>query len=945
MRIWKITERRIRYVYLSLLLMLVLFCIGSELYPYQRYGFDSGSLYELSQGWVRLLPDGREEPLRLPCRVPEDSRIVIERQLPEEAFMRGGNWIYLHSLHQDITATISGREIYRHVFQDDSLFGKGMAPGVWLRFPLPPGAAGERIRITLERSGRFVDESLGRIYYGEESAILAEIFRDNAAQLFTGILLLLLGIGTLLEHLFFHRMKSYALGFYLFFAGLWILSQSEARQFLFHNIILIRNLEFLSLLLLPVPGLLAVNEIEGSAFRKETLRLSAFLLLLELLTFGLYLFTPVDFMDLYPLIMLGLLLAAGFALFGFFRMYRRERQPFRAILGSIVAHLALITAGLLEILFLKLFGARYQGWIMVVGTVSFGLQLLLSNIRNYNRINEEKKLLEMREKTKSEFLSSMSHEMRTPINAILGMNELILRESAEDRIRSFAMDIHTAGQSLLTIVNEILEYTRLESGQNRSIEKPFCFGELLHDVITVIRIRAGQKELRFEAEIAEGLPLELLGNSFWLREIMMNLLDNAVKYTEKGAVHLTADCASEMEARLRLPFLDGRQEILRIRVQDTGIGIGREKQEAIFQRFTRDSESWNSYIQGTGLGLAITKQYVQNLGGRIELQSEPGIGSTFTAYIPMKLCSEERIGSYAAYSLRLEESRTSGMLDFTAREARILAADDNVLNLRLMRELLRPTGAELDTESSGEGALERLRAEHYDLVFLDDLMQGQRGTDILRTIRKEDIRARGGGPLPVVVFTANVMPGARENYLAQGFDAYLEKPANRDMIVRLLRELLPAALLRPMETAGETEADLAEGEEAVLDLAVGRKYCMGDEEVYREILGLFLDSYEERTGALLAAVEKADWDGYELQAHSLKTNALTVGAMQFSTEARELELAAKKCRVEAEREQAVRYILSRNQRLLVLYRGVTREIRGYLSAAESAPPEGEETRS
>lgn len=926
---FKITEQKIQYVYLCFLGITLLFCILSVLHPHENYHFDTRKFQLLDEGWEQLYPDGRRETISLSAVREQEGRVVLERRLPDALPCEDAK-LFLHSMHQNVQLFLNGEELYRYEYQDRALLSKSCAPVQWLRIPLPENSGGGQLRILLTRHGYHADAPADRIYLGETSAVLYELARRNIPQLLSSVMLLAAGGIILLEALFLKRRRAGFMGFYLFFIGLWILCQSEVRQLFFGNIVLIRNLEFLSMLLIPIPGLLTINELENGLYQEEIYRLCLADTLLLSVVGGLFLFTELNFMDMLYLVEAGILLAGGYMALNFLRLYRRDRVLFHALRNVILAHIFLILAGLLELFSLNVLNATHQGWILSLGAAGFGIEMTLSHIRRYEQILRERELLESREKMKSEFLASMSHEIRTPINVMLGMNELVLRDSNEERIRSFARDIKTAGDSLLSIINEILEYSRIESGQRRNVEKPFSFGELLADIVTLIRFRAEQKGLRFELQISEELPRMLGGNCFWLREILMNLLDNAVKYTEKGVVQLSIELVRAEKAGLKLSGEKQGCPVLRLSVRDTGIGIREENQQAIFRRFTRDSGEWKNYIQGTGLGLAITEQYIRHLEGRIELTSRLGEGSTFTAYIPVRPLGEERIGDFALYSAALEERRGVGFVKLRLPDVRLLVVDDSGLNLRLMQELLRPTGAELDTAWNGRQAMELLRKGNYDLVFLDDLMMGQSGTELLRRIRAEKLKTGQGTPLPVVAFTANAMPGAREQYLAAGFDAYLSKPAKWQDIADRLRELLSRELVRTEEKRGFRPVEPGSMEMQIFDPAVGRKYCMEDEEVFREMLELFCGSYEERRSGLLRALDKADWAQYELLSHSLKSTALTVGALRLSNGCLRLEHAAKSCQQEAEREEAVRYLLSHTGTVLGLFKRTLQEMRQYL---------------
>lgn len=934
----RLKENWIQGCYLCFFAVALLFSVAGELRDYEKNGFDSHIVQVLNTGWTRVYPDGGRAPQTVPASGRHENHVSIERRLPER-LPHKDSYLYLRSMHQDVYVDVNGSEIYRYVFRDNSFFGKGAAPVQWLRIPIEDVYVGGILSITLEREGLFMDDPLDDIYLGQETAILYRLLRRELPQLAAAAFLMVIAINSLIEYLVFRREKTASMGLYLLLIGVWLFSQNNVRQFFFDNVILIRNLEFISMLLLPVPALMAINELEEGKYRDEIHCFCIISLSMLLITMLLYAFTPLSFFELFVIPELGIMLSAAYVCGSFIRLKRDDKKLFEKLRHVVVAHISLITAGILELVLLNLMGSRYNGWIMAAGAIGFGIEMQLTYEKRYRSVLNEKELMERSERAKSEFFASMSHEIRSPINAVLGMNELILRDSNEDRIRSFARDINTAGQSLLSIVNEILEFSRLESGQSKNIEKPFHFGELIYDITTVARFRAEQRGLDFYPEIEDGLPAELVGNVFWLREILMNLLDNAVKYTEKGSVRLSVGLCSESEAGLKLESRLKEASILRLSVKDTGIGISEGKQQCIFQSFTRESEYWSGYIQGTGLGLSITRQYAEAMHGRVTLESKLGEGSVFTVYLPMLRDGKETLGSFSDYSAAFKDNRREDLVCFTAKDVSILVADDNVLNLRLMRELLSPTGIEVWTVTSGSAALDMLSEKSFDLVLLDDLMQGWTGVEALLHIRERGYTSKSGGKLPVVCYTANAMPGARESYLAQGFTAYLPKPADRYTIAECLLGLLPQSKLQRREENSLYIEERNEAEPVLLDSAVGMKYCMEDENIYREIIEVFCDAAEEKISSLSAALEGENWENYRLYSHSMKTSALTIGGMKLSALSRKLEHAAGKCRSELaeEREDAIEYIHARNKALIELIRE-TSEAAGKLLEEYSESP-------
>ncbi len=340
---------------------------------------------------------------------------------------------------------------------------------------------------------------------------------------------------------------------------------------------------------------------------------------------------------------------------------------------------------------------------------------------------------------KSAFLAHMSHEIRTPINAILGMNEMILRESTEPAVRKYARHAREAGQSLLGIVNDILDLSKIEAGRLDFVEADFRLADVLRRVYTLMQLRAAQKDLTFTVTVDPTLPTVLYSDATRLQQIMVNLLTNAIKYTPQGSVTLSVRrCAlGNVPAQVTVPA--EHPLVLIVEVRDTGIGIKEEDLQKLFGEFVRVDTRRNRNIEGTGLGLALTQRFIRHMGGIITVRSTYGQGSTFTAWLPMRLRTGEQIGDFDVQ--KEAEAEEQAQTVFIAPQSRLLVVDDNEMNRYVAQSLLKETQAQVTLASSGEECIKRLRAEHYDLVLLDDMMPEFSGTETLAVIRREHLAA------------------------------------------------------------------------------------------------------------------------------------------------------------------------------------------------------------
>ncbi|MGN1187955.1 MAG: response regulator, partial [Lachnospiraceae bacterium] len=499
---------------------------------------------------------------------------------------------------------------------------------------------------------------------------------------------------------------------------------------------------------------------------------------------------------------------------------------------------------------------------------------------------------------KSQFLANMSHEIRTPINGILGMDAILLEECKDDNLKEYARNIQSAGQSLLSIINDILDISKIEAGKLEIIPVEYELFSVINDCYNIAKVRAESKSLSFQMLIDPNLPSRLYGDEVRIRQIINNFLSNAVKYTKEGTITLSIGYESLTE----------NQIMLKIAVKDTGIGIREEDLEKLFSPFTRVDEKRNRNIEGTGLGLNLTKNLVKMLGGEISAESTYGKGSCFKAEIPQNVIDFEPMGDFEKQYQKFISDSEKQRQSLVAPDAHVLVVDDVEINLKVMKGLLKKTQIQVDTADSGRKCLEHVTKKQYDLIFLDHMMPEMDGIETLQQMKL--LAGNLNKNTPVVMLTANATRGARDEYIQAGFTDYLTKPVQEEDLQAMLAKYLNEKTVSQIETQGNESCDVMQAVESIpdIDVQTGIKYCM-DKDLYEEVLIEYIQA--DKSAQINQYFDAKDWKNYKVLVHALKSTSLTIGAISLSEEAKALELAST--------EGDESYILSHHQAVMDKY--------------------------
>ena len=483
-----------------------------------------------------------------------------------------------------------------------------------------------------------------------------------------------------------------------------------------------------------------------------------------------------------------------------------------------------------------------------------------------------------------------------------------MSESSSDDIKEYSENIQNAGRTLLTLINSILDFSKIEDGKMEIVPVSYDTASMINDLVNMVLERAEQKNLEFKTEIDRNLPKTLYGDDVRIRQIITNILTNAVKYTPKGSVTL----------RMLIADRNGDKITLRTEVKDTGIGIRPEDRDALFESFRRLDSEKNRAIEGTGLGISIVQKLLVMMGSELQLDSVYGEGSRFWFDIVQEVVDDEPIGDYEE-RLRLSRHHDNSKEYIYAPKAKVLVVDDNLMNLKVAKGLLKRTGIKVDIAESGNAAIEAVSRNRYDIIFLDHMMPDMDGPETRKNMETAGLL---GDNTAVIMMTANAIVGAKEEYLSAGFDDYLSKPIEVRSLETILKKYLPAEKIgyktadtdnkvrepaaadtataeQPAQNHPEpviTEEQTNAGNERHISISAGMGFCMNDTGFYKEMLGTFISESPVKREQLEAALKSEDIKQYTVQIHGLKSTSKTIGAVMLPDMALKLELAGKEGR-------------------------------------------------
>lgn len=721
--------------------------------------------------WYEVRADGTRVPVAIPGKT--DGDIVVETTLPNN-LDKDVSALWTRGMDMQIYIGDELREEYS--VEDYELLGDRSAE-CYVMAALYPDDAGKLLRIHYSYNSGM----LYNVYYGTRLGILASLFRNYGAELFVGLAILILGLisfiaslGYRIIHRQYLEMQHLSLG--VIIGAVWVLSNSIFRQLYTRNISIMSDMPFLMVMIMPLPFLVFINSLQGGRYSKLITVVSVFEIADFLLCGVLFISGRMTLIESFPI-------AAGCAAVSIVTIAVTiirdvRRHLVRSYVYIAVGFVFLAVAAIAQIIIFQFaHNGVFSGMFMALGLFGFLIFAMLHTIKQLIRYRLDASEALHANRAKDDFLANMSHEIRTPLNGILGMDEMIIRDTRDSVIRKYALDIKSAGNTLLSLINDILDLSKIESGSFEIIPLDYDVASVLNDVLNITRPKAAEKELAYNLTVAEDIPSRLLGDEIRIRQVMLNLINNAIKYTQEG--HVDIDISAQ-------DALYPSKRILVIRVSDSGIGIRDEDKDRLFKSFQRFDEKKNHNIEGTGLGLHITYRLVNMMGGHIEFDSEYGKGSTFTAYIPQVVVVQEPIGDFSKAVMHYLNAIEPEQTTLCAPDAHILIVDDNEMNLEVIEGLLRDTRIQLELVTSGYECIDRVRTNIYDCILLDQMMPDMNGEMTLNEMKKQDILR----DTPVIALTADAIVGARENYISMGFTDYLSKPVKYEQLEQTLKHYI-----------------------------------------------------------------------------------------------------------------------------------------------------------
>ena len=870
---------------------------------------------KISTDWSYTSSNGSSGTCKTPVRVeiPIGASIEFNGTMPED--ITDGMYMII-AAGRNIAIYIDGQARLVHTQADSKIPGKIVKSG-FFPIQLYESDAGKPIKIVKDEAGAY-NGYLGEIRYGDLYAVCRSIMSEHAFKFIAALLLLVISIGVSVGNILisaFYKIHDKALrmlAYGMLAISVWIITDSYMYQFAFGNIYVEGTVSYIIAPLIPVSFIRYINELQKSRYEKLYAFVIALLILDELVTCFLHFTDILSFERTLKVSNFAEVSACLLMVVLFYGEYRNGHlKEYKWVAAGLAG---LVLSAILEIIFINTTFPIFSDLWLILGIYFMLITALVHTAGDIiNREKERRKAIEA-SIVKSNFLANMSHEIRTPINAIMGMNEMILRESSDPNIAEYSEHINRSGKLLLSIIGDVLDLSRIESGKLNMVNGPYNISSFISDVYNLMNQMAVPKNLEVKFDVDKDIPRAFFGDENHIKQVVINLITNAAKYTKKGFIGLKAYVTDIKECYDELTVY--KVATVNIEISDSGIGIKKDDIPKLFNSFERVDEKKNRNIQGTGLGLSIVKSLTEAMGGKVEVRSEYGKGSTFIVRFPQKVVDESPVGdawmSMAEYKAGAME-RTRYKASFTAHDARIMAVDDNGSNLMIIKQLLKETGLEIELVDNGKDAIELADEKHFDVILLDHMMPEPDGIAVLKAIKSNPL---GINKLtPVIVLTANATENSREEYLSAGFSDYISKPVDGRTLENMLYQYLPPSKVMDNnvehKAASATSAPVASvadssksGESNDYNGLFNREEfaklakVYGNKQFAYEIMSKVALDTLQSLDKLKEDIDTGNYGDYAIRAHGIKGMMASVYYEALRTRSYEHEMAAKEGRID-----------------------------------------------
>lgn len=853
--------------------------------------------HKLDGEWIREYPDGTEVSFTVPCNLDAEigEIVTIKKMLPDDV---DDNSHLVIMAGRNMTISIDG-EVRKVMNSSVKRYPGKAVKSVWIDIPISSSDAGKELKIYKDEP----DTYNGRTnipYYGSLYSIISLKLKETGASVVMSIGLAIISIiivilCLILFKIYNKKLTMLYLGYAMLAVSIWLVVDSEFYQLIFDSTYADGELSFFLCMFIPYAFVKFMNVLQEGRYVKQysivgCMNLCVFVAFSILHFANIFNFErAIVYID--STLILTIIVVVSLIAFDWTKGYLRKQK------FIVIGIAGLIFFGFIEILAIIISPTRNDGTFAILGLYFLLIMTTINTIAEFLD-NEDNRIRALNSNVlKSNFLANMSHEIRTPINTILGMNEMILRENTEPEIAMYADSIDRSGKLLLGLINDVLDFSKIESGKLEVNAEPYKSSTLFSDLAQLLITRATARGIKGIVDIDSSIPSVLDGDEIQIKRIAVNLITNAVKYTKIGQVIL----------RIRFESLQASDKgVLVIELEDTGVGIREESIPLLFSAFTRLEERRNRNIEGTGLGLAIVKNMLDAMGGSIEVKSVYGQGSIFSARIPQDIIVRESIGENwlePMGRLRSDVYKPS----FIAPKARLLAVDDNNSNLMIIKQFLKATKVKIDIALSGSDGVRLATENKYDLILLDHMMPSPDGIETFHIIKSDEDGLNYS--TPVIILTANAIAGSREQYIKEGFVDYISKPVDSRLLEDTVMKYISEDMMEDVEemefgTGKDTvvknnnESKATSGFSALSDIK-GFDYDTlietfgGNTEFIADVLATTVEETRKKLSLIRKAVQAKDIKSYEINSHGIKGIMASIYYEPLRVHAKEHEFAAK----------------------------------------------------